>query len=56
MGDRWFEKKEERVVEDKRKLVFCILKRVVNFREVRDDTKIDFDQMVGILQKAMNLR
>ena len=44
------------IVESKRKLLYGILRRVKNFREVHNDARIDFDQFVGLMKKAMNMR
>ena len=47
---------EDNNIEEKEKLVYGILKRIVNFSEIRSDDRVDFDEFVGLLKKSMNMR
>ena len=47
---------ESAIVENQRKLLYGMLRRVLMFREVHNDARIDFEQFVGLLKKAMNMR
>ena len=51
-----FRKMEDDTLGDKERLVYGILKRIINFREVWGDEKVDFDGFVELLKRAMNMR
>ena len=47
---------EDDDIEEKERLVYGILKRIVNFTEIRNDDRVDFDEFMGLLKKSMNMR
>ena len=47
---------DTKTVEANRMLVFGILERIMTFSEVTDDRKIDFEEMVDLMKKALNMR
>ena len=43
-------------LESKQPLMFGILKRIEQFKEVRNDRRIDYDTFLDLLKRAMKLR
>ena len=51
-----FQSFEDEAIQNGEKLVYDILKRIVDFVEVSGDRRIDFDEFVQLLKRALNMR
>ena len=54
--DTFRKMEDDNIVSNDEKLVYGILKRVIDFSEMWGDARIDFNEFVDLLKKAMNMR
>ena len=43
-------------LDDERKAVFTIVEKILDFDKINENERIDFDELLNLLKKALNLR